>query len=297
MNMTLNEQLEASLAEVEYGIFDNLPYEAYRCIRAVNYSTLKHIKRSPMAYRYFMDHPMPATPAMQLGSHTHRMILEPDTVGDFAVWGEREGQNVRRGDIWNQFQAECAVSGKEIITKEERHLMVQMSAAVRKSALASRYLDGGRSEVSIVWHDKTFNRPCKARIDKIKVIGGQAHISDLKTTRDCRRIPFGNEAYRMGYHIQSAMYEQGWKTLTGEAPVMTIVAAQKNPPFEPAVYSVSEDVLWKGNDDFKYLMKTLAECERTNTWPPAEESITDLTLPSYAYGSDADEFNLSDLAE
>ncbi len=295
--MTLKEQLEASLEQVEYGIFKGLSYEGYRSIPAVNYSSLKWMKRSPLAYRYFMDHPMPATAAMQLGSHTHRMILEPDTVGDFAVWGEQEGQNVRRGKVWEQFQAECAVSGKEVITKDERTSMIEMATAVRRSALAMRYLDGGRSEVSHVWRDQAFDKACKGRFDKVIEVEGRPHIVDLKTTRDCRPLRFGNEAYRMGYHIQLAMYQEGYRILTGETPVMVEIAVENKPPYELVVYSINDDLLWKGYDDYKFLMKLLCESERTGKWPPAEESITDLTLPSYAYGSDADEFNLSDLAE
>lgn len=297
MSMTLREQLEASLEQVEYGIFESLPYDAYRCIPAVNYSSLKHLKRSPLAYRYFMDHPKPATPAMQLGSLTHRMILEPDTVGDFAVWGELEGQNMRRGKVWDQFSAECALSGKEIITTDEQTSMISMMTAVRRSALAMRYLDGGRAEVSHVWRDQSFDRACKGRFDKVIEIAGRAHIVDLKTTRDCRPLRFGNEAYRMGYHIQLAMYQQGYRVLTGETPVMVEIVVENKPPYELVVYSINDDLLWKGYEDYQYLMKTLRESEKTNKWPPAEESITDLTLPSYAYGSDADEFNLSDLAE
>jgi hypothetical protein len=145
----------------EYGFFDNMPFEEYRKIDAVNYSSLKHMKRSPLAYRYFMDHPTQPSPQMILGNHTHRMILEPETVGDFALWGEVEGQNVRRGKVWDAFQAECALSHKEVITKDERTAMVGISTAVRKSPLAMRFLDGFRSEVTMVWRDKRFDRDCK----------------------------------------------------------------------------------------------------------------------------------------
>jgi hypothetical protein len=299
--MTLHEQLSASLAvnlmPVQYGFFEDMEYDEYRRIDAINYSSLKCMMRSPLAYRYFMDHPKTATAAMQLGSHAHRMILEPNKTGDFAVWGEVAGQNVRRGKVWEDFQAECAASGKKVITKDEREGMIGMSAAVRKSALAMRYLDGGRAEVSCVWRDKQFDRACKGRFDKIIFIGGQPHIVDLKTTRDCRPMRFGNEAYRMGYHLQLWMYEEGYRVLTGERPKMIEIAVENKPPYELCVFDVTEDVLYAGREDYVRLVKMLCESERTGIWPPSEESITNLTLPSYAYGSDADEFSFSDLTE
>lgn len=299
----IHQQLVDSLAAmdaarpIEYGFFDDMSYEKYRAIPAVNYSTLKNMMRSPLAYRYFIDNPRPSTPAMDLGKHTHRMILEPNTVGDFAVWGELEGQNVRRGKVWDEFRAECAISNKQVITKDERAGMIGMATAVRKSALAMRYLDGGHSEVSCVWRDKKFNRDCKGRFDKVILIGGKPHIVDLKTTRDCRPMRFGNEAYRMGYHIQLAMYEDGYRVITGETPKMIEIAVENKPPYELVVYEVSDDVLFQGHEDYVRLMKLLAESERTGAWPPAEESITTLSLPSYAYGSDADEFTFDDLVE
>jgi len=300
--MTLNEQLTASIElcdkqPIEYGFFEDMDYEEYHKIDALNYSSLKYMRRSPMAYRYFMDRPQKATPAMVLGSHTHRMILEPNKTGDFAIWGEVAGQNVRRGKVWEDFQAECAASGKQIITKDEREGMVGMSAAVRKSSMAMRFLDGGRSEVSCVWQDRKFGRPCKGRFDKVKLISGKPHIVDLKTTRDCRPIRFGNEAYRLGYHIQLWMYEEGYYVLTGERPKMIEVAVENKPPYELCVFEIPEDVLFAGQQDYVRLVQKLAESERTGVWPPAEEAITDLTLPSYAYGSDADEFSFSDLIE
>jgi hypothetical protein len=300
---TLNQQLVGSLALLDsakgslYGFFDDMDYETYRKIPAVNYSSLKHMMRSPLAYRYFMDNPRPSTPAMDLGKHTHRMILEPNQVGDFAVWGELEGQKVRRGKIWDEFQAECAISNKQVITKDERAGMIGMAQAVRKSALAMRYLDGGRSEISCVWRDKKFNRDCKGRFDKVILIGGKPHIVDLKTTRDSRPMRFGNEAYRLGYHIQLAMYEEGYRIITGETPKMIEVAVENKPPYELVVYEVSDDVLFQGHEDYTRLMKLLGESERTGVWPPSEESITTLSLPSYAYGSDADEFSFADLIE
>lgn len=298
--MSLNDDLRNSIAlcdapPIEYGIFEEMAFEDYRRIDAVNYSSLKNMMRSPMSYRYFKDHPKEATAAMALGGHMHRMTLEPNKVGDFAVWGEIPGQNVRRGKVWDDFQAECAASERQIITKEERDAMIGMSKSVRMSSMAMRYLDGGHSEVTAVWKDQKFNRPCKGRFDKLKMISGRMHIVDLKTCRDCRPFRFGNEAYRIGYHIQLYMYQEGYRILTGETPVMVEIAVENKPPYELVVYSITEDVLWKGMDDYTRLMKMLAECERTNVWPPAEEAITDLTLPSYAYGSDADEYNFAEL--
>jgi hypothetical protein len=175
--------------------------------------------------------------------------------------------------------------------------MIGMAQAVRKSALAMRYLDGGHSEISCVWRDKKFNRDCKGRFDKVIIIGGKPYIVDLKTTRSCNPFRFGNEAYRLGYPIQLYMYQEGYRLITGEIPTMIEIAVENNPPHELAVFSINDDVLWAGQQQYERSMKMLAESERTGVWPPANESILDLSLPAHAYGSDADEYNFTDLLE
>jgi hypothetical protein len=290
-------ELVSQLTRDDYGMFHGTLFEDYEKIPAVNFSSLRNMMRSPLAYRWFKDHPSSPTAPMVLGNHTHRMILEPDTIGDFAVWGEKEGQNVRRGKTWEAFQAECAAARLQIITAQERKSMISIATAVRKSSLAMRFLAADRSEVAMVWKDKTFDRDIKGRADKIGRISGVAHLTDLKTCRDCRKFPFGNAAYRMGYHIQLAMYREGYRIITGEDAEVYEIAVENKPPYELAVYHAPNEVLDKGLEDYAFLMKQLVECERTDTWPPREEGIGELSLPSYAYGSDADEFSFADLTE
>ena len=267
------------------GFYAGMSFEEYQAIDALNGSSLVHLRRSPMYYKWAKENPQPPTDAMILGTATHRMILEPDRVGDFAVYGEVEGQNVRRGKVWDEFQA--ANAGKMILTKEERDFMVGQVVSVRRSPDAWKYLSAkGPTEYTMVWTDKVSGRRFKGRLDKL--IPSAHTIVDLKSARSCISFKFGGQAYALNYHIKAAIYSSGYEALTGIRPKFKFVAVEPKPPHECAVYRLTSDVLLQGLEDLDALVKLLDECEKTNTWPPTQPEESDLVLPAYAYTSAED---------
>jgi hypothetical protein len=271
------------------GMYDAVDFADYAAIDAYNGSSIVHMSRSPLHYRWLKDHPEPPTPAMVLGTFTHRMILEPDRVGDFVVWGDQPDQKVRNGGKWEAFKEEN--EGRTIITRTERNDMVQIVAAVRRNPAVTKLLREGRSELSMIWKDRDLGHLCKGRIDYLRE--GPPVILDLKTTRDVRPFKFGNQAFQLGYHIKLAMYQNGYFTLTGETAPVKIIAVENKPPYDSAVYFVPSDVLQQGHEDYLRLMEKIHECEEAGCWPGAVEGEAELSLPSYAYGQTSDD--LSDL--
>lgn len=259
------------------GLYYNMSFEEYASIPALNGSALVHMRRSPMYFRYKMDNPEPPTPAMVLGTATHRLILEPDRVGDFAVWGLLEEEKVRRGKVWDSF---CELNkGAMIVTVAERDAMVGMAAGARRNLPILKYANAkGRTEVSMFWTEN--GRRFKGRIDKL--LDGRHTICDLKTTRSCQRHAFGSQSYKLGYHIKMGLYWRGYRALTGHDPHMKLLAIESKAPHESAVYRITSDVLLQGLEDADALIKTLAECEATNRWPAEQEEETDLQLPIWA---------------
>lgn len=263
----------------QIGIFPGVAFEEYAKIDALNGSTLVNMRRSPMYYRHCLDHPQPPTPAMILGTATHRLILEPNKIGDFAVWGTLEEEKVRRGKVWENFQA--LNQGAMIVTVNERDAMVGMAAGARKNLPIMKYANmDGDTEVCMVWTDKASGRLFKGRLDKI--IPVHSIIVDLKTTRDCHPFRFASQAYALAYHIKAYIYVSGFQTLTAQRPKFKWLAIDSKAPHESAVYRATPDVLSQGATDLDEILKTLDVCEKTGLWPAAEQEETDLILPAYA---------------
>ena len=271
------------------GIFPGVPFEEYQKIDAINGSSLVHMRRSPMYYRHMMDHPQAPSAAMILGTATHRMILEPERVGDFAVWGLLKEEKVRQGAVWENFKRLNA--GAMIVTKGERDAMVGMAVAARKNVPIMKYASAkGITEVSMVWVDKETGRMFKGRVDKILA---NHTIFDLKTCRSCEKYKFGSQSFQLGYHVKMAIYWMGYRQLTGHAPDERLGAVESKAPHESAVYNITSDVLSQGLDDLTSLLIKLDDCEKTRYWPAAEPRELDLSLPSYAFTEAGDD--LSDL--
>ena len=287
------ETAPSAAAAPRLGFYPDIPFDEYVAIPALNGSSLLHLRRSPMQYRYHLDHPTPPTDAMILGTAAHRMILEPDKPGNIAVWGTDPDQKVRRGVVWEAFKA--ANADKMIVTKAECEAMIGMTVASHKCAPLMRYAGAkGQNELSMVWRDPVSGRIFKGRIDKLIPGGAHDTIFDLKTTRSCQKFKFGNQAYQLGYYIKMALYANGYKALTGKDAKVVLGAIESTPPYESAVYHCTSDTILQGLEDLDKILKTLAECEEKNIWPAAEVEETELVLPSYAYPQEDDD--LSDLA-
>lgn len=268
------------------GITAGIPFDQYLQLPGLSASKLKKLMRSPLAYKWALDHPdHTSSPAMALGTAAHTAILEPHRMRtDYVLWDGGD----RRGKAWTEFKE--ANADKAILTASEFADVKGMYDAVLGHGPAARYLQDGVAEVTIEWTDPT-GRAFHSRVDWVTVIDGQVVLVDLKTTRDSSPRHFGADAYRLGYHIQFALYVDGWYYLTGEQPRFVVLAVESKAPYEPAVFDVTDEVLAQGHDEYMRLLATLKECETSDTWPPRAQDEQELTLPSWAMGSEDEDLS------
>lgn len=260
------------------GVYENLSFAEYSAIDALNYSKLKYMERSPMAYRHNVDHPTPPTAPVILGGHSHTAILEPHMY-KFATW---PGPGIRAGNAYKDW---CLGNeGKILLNAKEEASIRGMVDAVHANPVAHKYLRFGKRELTLVWRDPSFRRMFKGRIDNLVEMGvdDEPVLVSLKTTVDCRDFKFAAQYARMGYHCQDAIYQSGFAYLTQQLPRMVTVAVESKPPHETAVYRIQNDALRMGQQLVSKWALRLAECEKANTWPGAVEGEQDLVLPSWA---------------
>lgn len=263
-----------------------LDFAAYRSLEGLSISNLKVLRDSPLKFKHSMMTPHEETAAMALGTAAHCAILEPSKIkAEYVLWD----QGTRRGKEWEAFKA--ANTGKRILTVDEFEAINGMRKSVRTYAPAAPYLAEGEAEVSMTWTDAVTGRPCRGRIDWLTEMDGSAVIVDLKTTRSVALFTFGAQSARLGYHLQLAYYFDGFHSITGRYPEMKILAVESSAPYEPALFSIPEDVILQGREEYRNLLTRLAECELSNHWPPALEVEEPLTLPSWVYGAMDDDLS------
>jgi hypothetical protein len=269
------------------GLHLRVPFDKYAAIDAINFSRLKEMRRSPKHYRHRLTNPLQSQP-LTLGAAAHTAVLEPHRfLAEYALWDERTDSGSvrpRRGKAWEAFEAGHA--GRRIVKADEYYMAMAMRDAVRGDPDAARYLSKGYPEASMVWADKETDRVCKGRVDWLTNVDGCDVLVGLKTARDCRGLPFGNAAGRLGYHLQWGFYFDGYVAVTGRLPKMIEIVVESFAPHDVAVYIIPAEVVEVGRDEYRRLLLALGECERTNRWPGAMPGEQVLSLPSYIYGEE-----------
>lgn len=270
----------------ETGIQSRVPWADYAAIPALSISRLKELRRSPLHYAYSLMHPKDTKP-LTLGKAAHTAVLEPERYErTYAVWGERTESGdlrPRRGKDWEAFKA--ANLGHELVTADEHDLAFAIQRAVRSNATAMRYLENGDPEVTL---QAVLNgRPCRGRVDWLTALGGPVLVG-LKTARDCRHFVFGSAAAKLGYHWQWAFYSDLYHAITGTNPKLVEIVVESAPPHAVAVYTITDDILCQGREEYEAAMVRLAECEATGYFPGPQDDEEELTLPTWAYNATDD---------
>jgi hypothetical protein len=265
-----------------------LTFEEYLALEGINWSTLKHMQRSPLHYRYALENDREETPTLGMGLCTHTAVLEPHRLEtDYAVF---EGAR-RQGKEWEAFKAEHA--HLTILKRNEFSYCMGMRDAIQKDSLAKPYLSAGLFESSLSWTDAETQLGCKGRADLIST--SKSAVIDLKTTGDVIMLKFASIAARMGYHAQLAFYRDGVEALTGERLPVRILVVEQKPPHAVAVYRVGEDELAAGQALYRELLEKVVECRRADWWPGPYVDEVDLRLPRWAWDDEESDSDATDL--
>lgn len=254
-----------------------MPREAYDALPGHNFTTIKHIEKSPAAYRTALGLVTDDKAAFVFGRVAHLAVFEPESLPSLvAVW---EG-GVRRGKEWDAFEA--AHSGKEILKSDEFAELSALALAVRQKPSVQRHLlSKGHAEPTFTWEEQGL--PLKGRADWVSELG----ILELKTTRDASPAAFGRECAQRNYHVQAAMYSDAYEAAHGRRLPYFIVAAEKSATHDVVAYRVSEELLNAGRERYRAWLELLKSCTASGKWPGADAGLDEmpLVLPAWSVPS------------
>lgn len=254
-----------------------IPFSDYAAISAVNWSTLKLMRKSPLHYRHALLHRRADTSYFAKGRAIHAMLFEPDRFdADFAVF---EGSR-RAGKVWDEF--ETANDGKTILKREEFEVCYAAALAVRSSPLMAGYLREGAAEQTIQWTDRETRLACKGRIDWL----APRVLVDLKSTADAELRQVQQATARFDYHCQLAFYRRGLRALGIEVDRVVMVSVERDAPHDVTVAQLDEDSLYLGDEELTELLRRVAQCRETGQWPGRYQQEQVLTLPTWRFEDD-----------
>lgn len=247
----------------------------------VNFSTLKHMARSPAHYRHARDVGGSDRDVLMRGRATHLAVFEPEKFqSDCVVYKGK----TRRGKEWDEFSWEHC--DKDVLTESMHASASGVAAAVRSCEMAQKYLVGGRYEVSCLWEHVTpaihgvpgFQFGCRARLD---VLLPNA-IVDLKTCKDAQDEAFGRQMINLFGHVQAAWYSDAVLAITGKRLPYVWIASEAAAPYVTQVYVADDDTLELGRQHYRAWLDRLHVCTEEGRWPGYAESPMGLVVPRWA---------------
>lgn len=261
------------------------PLDDYGAINAVNWSTLKHILRSPLHYRHILETGFSPTPAMQFGTAVHLAVLEPEqfraryvVAPDFGDM--RSSKNRAARDEWIEERP-----GVQTLTLAECERILATAGAVLAHGPARELLSGADVEQGIEWVDAATGVTCKGRLDAV----GPLYVVDLKTAVSVEPWAFQQRSAKLLYHAQLAFYVDGYKAATGQDRGAAFIAVESADPHDVAVFELGDDALAVGRDVYHQALVQLVECEKSGSWPGvARGQMVPFYLPKWAQLDDDD---------
>lgn len=254
-------------------------FAEYQQTPGVNWSSLKHLVKSPRHYQHHRQQPPEDTASMMAGRAAHTAILEPDRFPlDYAVFtGPR-----RSGADWETFRE--AHAGRTILKVSEYQEALAIRDAVRGHKAASKLLAGGEPERTITWTDPESGVQCKGRVDYLRPDG----FVDLKTSANLDPRRFALTAHDLGYHLQLAFYARGLRALGVADPKVWLVAVESSGPHDVAPLFVDPGVITEGDAKLTELLALLVDCQKRDKWPGRYPDESTFFLPGFAYAAPDD---------
>lgn len=274
----LNYDLSNTAALVKSGIIKGIPIAEYHKSAATSKSQLDQFAKSPAHYLASLTTQRKETPAMRIGSLFHGLVLEPERVR-IAVAPVCDKRTKDGKATWEAFCIENA--GAEIVTAEEGEMLLGMVASVRAHPAASALLSGpGIAEGSCWWHDEHSGELCRCRPDFYRQDLGI--IVDLKSTRDASPKEFARSIANYRYHMQSAFYQDGVESSTGDfIKGFVFVACESTAPYAVAVYQLDMQGVEAGRIEYRRLLLDLADCKASGKFPAYSDRIETISLPAW----------------
>lgn len=252
----------------------------------VSNSMLSVFRQSRRRYfERFVAQTMPATEptaAMRLGSLVHALVLEPDSVSQYATAPNVDRRTKAGKEEYAAFLAESA--SKTVVDADDWQKALAIRDAVWGNSVAKQFLAmPGDNEVSHYWTDPATGIECKCRYDRLCA----DLIPDLKTSHDASPRGFAEKSASLGYHRQAAHYRYGWTCATGEVLPFVFIVVCTEPPYDVGIYELDEDALQLGEAQNESALRMLKTCHKTGDWrEPWQKQVTQLKLPKWTVYAD-----------
>nr|WP_314424849.1 PD-(D/E)XK nuclease-like domain-containing protein [uncultured Erwinia sp.] len=270
---------------MEPGLYLDISNEDYHAGAGVSKSQLDDIATNPAIYQWRKTAPQDTEKfkALDMGTALHCLLLEPLEFDKRFIVAPEVNRRTNAGkEEEARFLKDCEHLGMTVMDAEQGRKLKLM----RESALAhpaARWLleAEGHCEGSIYWKDADTEELCRIRPDKF--LTGQPIIVDVKKVADMDRFPRHIEEFR--YHMQDAMYREGYLRHFGEDPMFIFLCVSETIDcgrYPVRAFQIKPEDTDAGYGLFRNALNTYHECRVSDSWGGIEE----ITRPAWAKKKD-----------
>lgn len=239
--------------------------DSYDTLEGIRRSDLWEIRKTPL--HFYQRSAKVITPALRFGIAAHMALLEPLKFSDTYKVEPTVDRRTKEGRRIYNAVLDSLQEGQELISQQDYDTIRDMRDAVLEHPTAQEFLNGFYPEQIYQWHDHETGELCKMKADIVTAYHGKPFIIDYKTTNSCADGDFEHSARRYGYHVQAAMYSEGYFANTYQDPGFAFIAQEKTAPYAVRVYFCDPYFVQQGKEEYHRLMQIYHYCRERNQWP------------------------------
>jgi exodeoxyribonuclease VIII len=254
---------------IKPGLYHDLSNDAYHSSNGVSKSQLDWIEKSPSLLAWSKAAPVDQEKmkALDMGTALHSTLLEPHLFNSQFIVAPEFNRRTNDGKAAETaFLADCAMSGKTVITAEEgRKLKIMRESVMAHPVARWIFEQEGTNESSIYWNDESTGELCKCRPDRM--LNTHPFVIDVKKVDGMGRFETHVEEFR--YHVQDAFYSEGFRQHFGEKPTFLFLCVSSTVGagrYEVDVVQLPEEWREAGELRFRENLDTYHRCKEQNDW-------------------------------
>lgn len=265
------------------GFYTNLTNAQYHSGPGISKSGLDHIAHCPSSLPWSREAPVDQEKlkAMDFGTALHCLLLEPEEFDKQFIVAPKFNLRTNAGkEEWENFQLEH--DDKIIMTAEEwRQLQIMLGSVNAHPTARWIFEQAGVNEASIYWTDDETGELCRVRPDRI--LTDHHIVVDVKKVDGMDR--FEKHIGEFRYHVQDAMYSEGYKQHFGVEPTFLFLAVSSSVSagrYAVDVIEIEPDWKRRGHELYRENLNTYHRCRVENDWL----HIRRLSRPTWAVRQD-----------
>lgn len=257
------------IADIAPGIYYDLGNEQYHSGPGVSKSQLDDIAISPATYIWRKKAPVDTEKlqALDMGTALHCLLLEPHEFDSRFIKAPEFNRRTKDGKAEEaEFLKNCADTGKMVLEYDDHRKLMLMRDSVMAHPDARWLLEqAGHSEASIYWTDDETGELCRCRPDR--KLNDFPILLDVKKVDDMSRFERHVEEFR--YHVQNAMYADGFAKHFGDKPEFIFLAVSSSIEcgrYPVRVRPLEPEWIATGRDLYRRDLNTYHQCRINNDW-------------------------------